>query len=404
MNLRLQLMIDYYAGGMLHVLLKPLVLLMGKLLRRNHDLKRCSTVTIVKMLGGGSLVIAYPALLAIKNAPHVKKLQLLTTPAVQPFAATLAIFDSIILVRTDSPVRLVLDSVRAIRLLFLCDAIVDLEVHSRLTTVFSVISCARNRIGFYTRNSFWRRQLATHLLFCNLTAGIYHYYDQIAALFGGKLPHAAECRERFRAAIGAPALPEPSSVPRIALSPCCSDLSKERMLRPEEWVVALRRRLSRDGEAPLATEIHLFGAPRDRASLDELGNLLRRELPRITPVNHAGQTSLLESVRQMARLDELLCIDSALLHFGRLLGMPTTSFWGPTDPQTLLRPWPGIREEIHYQKLPCSPCVHLADDAPCRGNNICMRLAVDPDRAEDRNPAWVVADESVTRFTRVSGP
>lgn len=290
MDLRLQLMIDYYVGGMLHVLLKPLALLMGKLLRRNHDLKRCSTVTIVKMLGGGSLVIAYPALLAIKNAPHVKKLQLLTTPAVQPFAATLAIFDSIIVVRTDSPVRLVLDSVRAIRLLFLCDAIVDLEVHSRLTTVFSVITCARNRIGFYTRNSFWRRQLATHLLFCNLTAGIYHYYDQIAALFGGKLPHAAECQERFRAAIGAPASPEPSSVPRIALSPCCSDLSRERMLRPQEWVVALRRRLSRDGEAPLAAEIHLFGAPRDRASLDELGNLLRRELPRITPVNHAGQT------------------------------------------------------------------------------------------------------------------
>jgi ADP-heptose:LPS heptosyltransferase len=92
------------------------------------------------------------------------------------------------------------------------------------------------------------------------------------------------------------------------------------------------------------------------------------------------------------------------MHFGRLLGIPSVSFWGPTEPNSRLRPWAEIREEIHYQRLSCSPCVHLADNAPCRGNNICMRLAVDPDAGNDRNPAWIVTDEPLPRFTRLSGP
>ena len=60
MNLRRRLILDYYVGGLLHVLLKGPTILLGKILHRDHDLKNCSDVTILKMLGGGSLAIAYP--------------------------------------------------------------------------------------------------------------------------------------------------------------------------------------------------------------------------------------------------------------------------------------------------------------------------------------------------------
>ena len=96
MKLGAKLVIDYYAGGLLHAILKPPTVLLGKVLRRNHDLTNCSSVTIIKMLGGGSLVVAYPALLAIKNVPGVVKLRLLTTPAVRQFGETLGVFDEIL--------------------------------------------------------------------------------------------------------------------------------------------------------------------------------------------------------------------------------------------------------------------------------------------------------------------
>jgi ADP-heptose:LPS heptosyltransferase len=404
MNLRLQLIIDYYIGGFLHCVLKPFVVLAGKMLRRDHDLKQCKSVTVIKMLGGGSLTIAYPALVAIKQAPEVQQLRLLTTPGVKPFAEALGVFDEIVVIRIDSPLRLFTDSLAALRKLFRCDAIVDLEIHSRLTTVLALATCARNRVGFYTQGSYWRRYLSTHLLFYNITSGTYYFYDQIAGLFGGEVLPFAHYQESFRRVLGAP--PEQIAEPgrlKIAIAPCASDLRKERMLKLEEWVVILGRRIQRAAIGQKVT-VELFGAPSDGAQLDAMSVAMMETFPDVEVTNWAGKTVLVESIRKIAQMDELICIDSSLMHYGRLMAIPTTSFWGPTLPESLLRPWPGGREEIHYFKLPCSPCVHLTNVAPCRGNNICMRLAVNPELKLDINPAWIVAEDLSTRFKRPSGP
>ena len=403
MNIRAKLLADYYIGGTLQALLKPVTILLGKILRRDHNLARCSSLTFVKMMGGGSLVIAYPALLATKHSPQVKQLRLVTTSAVKPFAEILGVFDEIIVIRDDSALTLLADSLTALRKTFRCDAIVDLEVHSRLTTVFSVVTCAANRVGFYTGISFWRQKLATHLLFCNISSGIYYFYDQIAALFGGQAPDMEMCVSAFRQQLGvAQRTPDAASL-RIALAPCCSELGRERMLQPQEWVYLLGRRFSRE-PASRQIEIRLMGGRSDQAALEQLSDAIRMAFPGVVTANHAGKTSLAESVRGLAEVDELMCIDSALLHFARLLGIPTISYWGPTDPASRLRPSELNRDEIHYRKLPCSPCVHVAQEPPCRGDNLCMRFAVDPDRALETNPKWVLTAEPIDRFVRKGAP
>ena len=397
MKLRTKLIADYYIGGFLHVVLKPAAIVLGKVMRRPHALLPCRTLTVVKMLGGGSLAIAYPSLLALRRTPGLERFQLVTTPAVLPFARALGVFDEILVIRDDGVVTLLADGFGALRRLFLSDAIVDLEVHSRLTTIFCLLTCARNRVGFYTDTSFWRRRISSHLLFCNFSNGIYHSYDQIAALFGVRVPEAAACREAFRGSLSPKAR---DGARRIAVAPCCSDLSPERMLRQDEWCRILRARIPASGPV----EVHLLGGPGDRPHLESLGEALRQALPGATVTPHAGDFSLEDSVRFLGSVEQLLCIDSALLHFARLLGVPTVSFWGPTDPGTLLRPWPGSRDEVVYRKISCSPCVHLAQQPPCNGNNLCMRLAADPDRQEDPNPAWVISERRSDRHVRSSAP
>lgn len=103
--------------------------------------------------------------------------------------------------------------------------------------------------------------------------------------------------------------------------------------------------------------------------------------------NYCGKLSLPESVGVLKQFDELLCIDSSLLHIARLMGIPTTSYWGPTAPSTRLRPGCG-KDTIHYSELPCSPCVHIGAGSPCKGNNQCMRAILDPDSTEN-NPIWL---------------
>lgn len=387
MKPRFKLLLDFYVGGLLHAILKIPTILLGKFLGRNHDLMQCSEIAVMKFLGGGSLVIAYPTLLALKQLPQVRKLTLVTTPSVQPFGKTLSIFDEIIVIREDSVLHLGTDSLSALIRLFRHDCIIDFEVHSRLTTVFSLFTCARNRVGFFTNISFWRLGISTHLLFCNVSNGIYYFYDQITALFGTAPVTVEQCTAHFREQINAH--PVGGSEIHLAIAPTCSSLSRERMLELEEWLEIVAQRLERFPMEPVL--LHLFGAPSDRLFLEDLKALLiGRFGNHLRVFNYAGKTKLAESVKLLSGMSEVLCIDSALLHFSRLLGLRTVSYWGPTDPRILVRPRAGDLDEIHYVKIPCSPCVHVSDQPPCRGNNICMRLAANPSVPVSANPSWVL--------------
>jgi ADP-heptose:LPS heptosyltransferase len=392
MNLRAKLFLDHYFGGFLHLVLRVPTILLGKVLRRNHDLAACSEIAILKLLGGGSLVIAYPALLALRRLPQLKKLTLITSPSIAPFGTLLGIFDEIIIIRDDHGLfTLGVDSLKAFWKLFGHDAVIDLEIHSRLTTVFALLTGARNRLGFFTDISYWRRHLNTHLLFCNITNGIYNFYDQLAAIFGTTAVEGVECEREFRSKLGEWEFAG-SSIFRLAIAPACSGLSRERMLWREDWVGIVEKRLARlDPNARV--EMHLLGAPSDKGELDQIGALLENQFGgRAKIFNHAGKTKLRESVQIVAAMDEVLCIDSALLHFSRLVSRRTVSFWGPTDPGTLVRPNAHGLDEIHYVRISCSPCVHHSHQAPCKGQNICMRLAVDPTAPIPHNQPWVLKE------------
>ena len=278
MTLKTRLLIDYYVGGLAHFTLKPLVMALGWLLHRNHRLSDVKDVVIVKLMGGGSLVIAYPALLAIKRLPQVKSLRLVASPTTKPIAELLGIFDEIIVIREAGLGAVLTDSAKALCRLWRCDTMVDLEIHSRLSTVFCLLTAARNRIGFYTQESFWRRGISTHLLFCQVHEGIYYFYDQIAQLFGAQVPPWSVCSNNLRTAIGLDAQ-SPSPPPlgrRIAIAPCCSELCRERMLQPQEWATVVAQRFAA-AEAPV--EIHLLGAPSDKARVEEVAESLNGILP-----------------------------------------------------------------------------------------------------------------------------
>ena len=387
-----KLALDYYLGSFLHVLLKPFTVLLGILLRRDHDLSHCSSVTFIKMLGGGSLVIAYPSLVALRNCPRIRTLRLVTTPAIRPFAEILGVFDEIIVIRETSLAVMAHDSIRALWKLFLCDAIVDLEVHSRLSTVLSLLTCARNRVGFYTSIAFWRKGLSTHLIFCNLSNSIHYFYDQIASLFGAAIPSVDTFREVFTSQLPEPAKRALPAANQIAIAPCCSELGQERQLTGAEWLTILRDRV-RIGQVDRNTEIYLMGSPSDRTSLSALGDLISGGLPGVKTHNLAGLSTLAESVAWLQQMNLLFCIDSAMLHFGRLIGVTTISYWGPTSPATRLRPDMVPAEEVFYRPIPCSPCVHVTESPPCNGDSICMRVTAavhEPVAGLNQSGWWVL--------------
>ena len=367
MNLHRKRRLDWVAGGLLLASLRPAVLLLGWLLRRDHTLRVGARVCVFKLLGGGSLVIALPALLGLRQRYPTSELSLLCTPATASFAETLRIFDRLIVIDDSRMLPLLASVFRAWRQLLGSDTVIDLEVHSRLSTVFSLLTCARNRIGFYLESAFWRQGLHTHLIFFNRFSGSYLFYEKLVELLGAKPASAEVCREHLLAGLPAP---EPhAQLPTVCIGCACSDLARERMLAPEHWTKVL---LENDGGGA-AHRIVFLGGRSDREDAERILVSMRAARPQHRYENRCGELSLPQSLAVLAGTDAFWGIDSGLLHYARLMRKPCLSFWGPTHPDTLLKPIAGLEERVVYRKVPCSPCIHLAEAPPCRGNNVCIR-------------------------------
>lgn len=368
MELRTKKMLDWYMGGVAIALLKPWVWLFGRLLRRDHTLRVRDNICFIKMLGGGSLIIAYPALVGLRQRYPEAMFSLICARGTRPFAESLEVFDRIDTIDDSSLFRLVCSSLCNLWRNLGVDTVVDLEVYSRLTTVVSILTCARNRLGFYLESVFWRKPLYTHLIFFNRSSGSFRWYDAVACLLGAEPVPVEECQQLIRERFGPWHTPS-GSCHRIAIGHACSELGGERMLNAEQWLAIAQERLDNKD----AVEILLLGSPADRELAAQIIETLRRRFPSLALRNFCGELSLQESLRMLATCQEFWGIDSALLHYARLLGLQCTSFWGPTDPATRLRPVPGLHETVHYSKLPCSPCIHVAEEPPCQGNNVCIQ-------------------------------
>lgn len=368
MTIRTLKKIDVAAGHFLIFTLRPLAEILGRILGRDHRLRVERQLVVLKMLGGGSLIVAMPALLALRREHPGAQMTLVCTNGVKSFAELMHVFDKILVIDTASLYGLGSSVLRALRGAFRADAIVDLEVHSKLSTVFCLLTCAQNRIGFFMEANRWRLGLGTHFLFLNISSLIATSYNQLATLFGCEVDVPAAVAW-FRAKNGLGRRPLSYRFDQVvALAPFCSELGRERELTPEAWAKVLGAR----ADLERTTIVLLGDAARARDGL-KFDRMLCEGVGAGEVVNLVGKTRLFEVVSLLASVDELVTIDSGINHLARLCGCKVTSYWGPTAPATRLLLIPGLDEVTHYRKIFCSPCVHVIDEPPCRGDNVCMK-------------------------------
>lgn len=383
MTLRRKQVLDFYVGGFLILVLRPIVALVGRVLRRDHALPVRGEICIQKLLGGGSLVLAYPALLGLRRRWPEARLSLVCTPAVVPFAESLRIFDRLLVIDDSRPLRFLWSALVAWSRCFRVDTLVDLEVYSRLSTVFAALTCARNRLGFFLAEAFWRQGLHTHLVFFNRFSGVWFFYEKTVELLGARPASPAECRAHLVA--GLPSRTSSPAEETTCVGCNTSELAPERMLTARQWRAVFAERAAGSS----GRRFVFLGAASDRALADSICRELEQALPQHRYENRCGDLALPESLAELAAATVYWGVDSALLHYARLFGARCVSWWGPTDPRTRLRPLPGLDEEVVYRKIPCSPCVHVAERAPCRGNNLCIQNLFKPASDEPEWPAYV---------------
>jgi len=157
--------LDRYLGSILIFFLNPVARLLGFLFHRDHTLPVRGDILVIKMLGGGSLVMAFPTLLGIRRAYPAVKIRILTTESVKAFAETLGLFDEILVVDDRSIFGLIATTARHIYRSVGTDTVIDLEIYSYLSTVLSILTLARNRLGFFLKNRAFGRS-CIRIAFC----------------------------------------------------------------------------------------------------------------------------------------------------------------------------------------------------------------------------------------------
>ncbi len=368
MTLKTKRRLDYYLGGGLLFLLRPWAVAMGRLVGRNHDLRIRGGLGFIKMRGGGSLVIALPALLGLRRKYPELSFTLITSQPVVEFAESLALFDRILIIDDSSFLKMVFST---LQLCFHCrgiDTIIDLEVHSRLTALVSLFTLARNRIGFCLQNGFSRPAIQTHQILFNPLTGSFHFYEEVTRLLGATPADPQACQAHLFRSLRIQ--PMAASSKKIAIGHGCSDFMKERLLDKGQWRAIFKQRLP----ANTIGEVFFLGTAPEFDSAEAIRQELSFLFPGLQFRNECGKRTLASSLRLLAESGEFWGIDSALLHYARALGLKCVSFWGPSAPAQRLKSIPGLQEEIFYRRVPCSPCVHGREEPPCGGNNYCMNF------------------------------
>lgn len=362
MNLRFKKQLDELLGSLMVGLLYFPIRIFGIILKRDHNLHNSKNICVVKMLGGGSLLNLLPFIEEMKLQYPDKRISIICTNAVSPFAKSLRVFDEIKVINDKSLFLLLKSSFETLLwALRNIDTVIDLEVHSKLTTVFCSLTLARNRIGLLDHSSLWRRRIYTHSIYVNPTNVIYSYYDSLAHFFGIQFVSIENANSKFSERIKSlDVLPWRDRVGAYyAVGVGCSDLCLERMLTPQEWATNLIAILEFKPEV----DIVFLGGPRDRVETEKIIDYIPKEFHERF-IDMCGKSNLDQSLRILADSAVFLGIDSALLHFARTLKIPNISFWGPTSSKNLLKK-SSVKSLQFESAYSCSPCVHLTEIQPC---------------------------------------
>lgn len=362
MTLRSKQQLDKNLGNFLIAIHLVAAKTMGFLLRRNHSLKPApKNIFFIKIMGIGSVLMAADGILAIKEKYPDAKLILLANRAVLIGIEATGLFDeyweyndSSALKAFGSTIKNLVRSWRR-KKRWVC----NLEVYSKLTTIFSLWTCARNRFDFFFNEVSFRKNINTHTVYFNQFSIAHENYDRMAEALG------AEIKKSFEF----PRFPKAQRInpgkKYIVISNTCSELARER-LYPDNLLIQLCKELWLKYQLPVL----LSGAKTD---IDYYERIRKHDWLEGLPVrNIAGSYSIKEFLLLLhSECLLLITADSAPLHFAYRLGVPTVSIWGPTSPATRMNESSNFKSV--YLAVHCSPCTHHTSVLPCGGDNFCMK-------------------------------
>jgi ADP-heptose:LPS heptosyltransferase len=304
--------LDTTLGGPICAVLNVFVRLLGILLRRDHSLQTAPRrVLVIKLVGLGSIIHATPLLRAVREKwPHAP-IDFLCFREVEALVCRLRDVDEVVALDDSTYLRLFFSVLRFLWRNLWCrpDLVIDLEVHSKFSTILSTLTAARDRAGFDLITVRFRRWLYTHRVYYNRLRHVQEAYQALGWALGlnpqvGR-PMPPQITEEEHAA-AARLVEEWGAKGRklVLVNVNAGELCLERRWPPESFA-----RLIEFFAACPDVQVAVTGSPTEQAYVESVRELIAPDLrPRVP--NVAGRITFGEYLALLARATAVVTNDS----------------------------------------------------------------------------------------------
>lgn len=344
-------------------MLNFLVRLLGKILNIDHNLHReMDSIVVSKFKGMGSIIQATPLLDALRQQHPNAEIIFVSTKANQAILERIETIDTIYTLN-DKGVFSLLKSLSAVLFKLMRkrpDVYIDLEIYSNFSTLVTLFSLSKNRVGYYLRSSSFKMGIYTHMMYFNTKIPVSESYLQIARLFGKSFekpnlyPLAKDIENIYT---------PPRTGDYIVINPNASDLRLERRWGRKNFKLLIEQILEK---YPTYT-IYLVGSPNERPYTEKVVDGISNE----RLINLAGKTSINELISLIHGAKFMITNDTGPMHISFAVNTATICLFGPCSPDQYGH---FSNAKIIFKDVFCSPCVHEFSISPCKGNNTCMQL------------------------------
>jgi len=382
MNIRFYRFVDRYVGAPICAALSAI----DRLRRKREAANPPRRILIILLSEMGTLVLAYPMLQRLKRQYPGASLHILM------FARNREASDLIGVIRAENVLtlddcslsQLASEALRVLRALWTLkvDVVIDCELFSRVSSIFSYLSGAPVRVGFhrYTQEGLYRGSFLTRPVLYNPYRHISQQLLTLAMAIDCDTVPTGKCLSPFVAeTVPTIAIGEAEARQRItklhADFPALQGKSlvlvyaSGGILPIRAWPLEnfkdLCSNLLKDGHA-----IGIIGLKQDAP----LGQAIVAHCQDARCVDLSGYT---DSIRHLLALFQraalLVANDGAPGQFAAVSTIPAIVLFGPETP-VLYGP---LTPNVHsiFLQLPCSPCLTAYNhrNSPCDGDNLCLK-------------------------------
>lgn len=313
-------------------------------------------ILLMKWVGFGNLVLASPAISAIRRRYPLADITFVTLSANRGLLERFPDLDRVYYFDVSGLKSVARETARLIAFLHRerFDLVIDFEQFSRYSAIMTGLSGAPVRVGFDTPEQN-RAGVYTHPVRYRDGAHMADVFGDLARTLEGEV----DARQLI-----APVLVEDDITrAEVFIAEEALKAGEFVILHPGTGLNAPQRRWPPERYAELADRIAadtglsmvLSGSPSEKALLERINGLARTYCS-LT----AGRLNLAGFAALMQKSAVLVCSDSGPVHLAAALNVPTVALYGPNSPE-LYGPV-GSCNTILWKRLPCSPCITNLND------------------------------------------